>query len=615
MSQSQGAAPLDRRTALPMVARLLRRARLVSLVGPAGAGKSALARQAADVLGARFSDGATYVDLSRDVDPELLPHTIAVALGVHDHTFHPVPVALAEYLRDRYVLLVLDGSEHLPRACAKVVGYLLEHAPGLQVLAVGTAPLGVAGERVLALPTPRVPARLAIDREFQRAATAEREAWLRLGVLSGTFDRCAAEVVAGTPVLPSVAEPLPGGRFRLSVPARRYAAGRLEAEAGERCRQACAEYFAELAAHFDADWLGPSQPEWLLRLDAERDNLQAMLRQQLSQARRGVAGSGGAAGVAGSGGSAGGAAGGAGSGEAGSAAARAALDLRHAWLAAGTLAEGRHWLAQAMELGPTPALRLAAGRLAVVQRDIPAAMPLLRDARDGFIAARDPAGYALALCVRGGAALATDQHEQALRLLDDGVARLESDDVDACLARIDHAETLVALGQIDRAVAAAEAVVAICQQRGDLWVRGSALLTVARAAVTAGEVDDVRETASEALRCQRMVDAVPGMSVSFTMLGLVAAADGDLERAAMLYGAGYRARTASGLADALPVRVGSDLDELEAAVEMVRGALGERASRAAFLRGAALSIADATVLALDGTSAAPRRLTEPGSAA
>jgi non-specific serine/threonine protein kinase len=294
--------------------------------------------------------------------------------------------------------------------------------------------------------------------------------------------------------------------------------------------------------------------------------------------------------------------------------AQAALDLRHAWLAGGTLAEGRYWLDRAGALTGDPRLALASGRLAVAQRAIPQAVSLLEPARDAFVTARDPGGYARSLCALGAAALATDDHADALRLLDDGVARTETTlDTDACLARIDLAEVLLALGDADRADALCRDVVAACEQRGEQWVRGSALLGAARSALVRGDLPAMRACATDALRAQRAVGAVPGASVSLTMLALLAAADGQFERAAVLHGAAYRARSASGLVGVGPSPADPDGEELRGAVRIVREELGDRPYQEAFRHGAALRTDQAAAYALREPDA--EQAPETGSAA
>ncbi|MEU9119192.1 AAA family ATPase [Streptomyces sp. NPDC048506] len=127
-------------------------ARLVTLTGLGGVGKSRLARQGAAILQDRFCDGVWLVELSALREAHLLDHAVAEALALADHSGRPVRSALCDHLADRELLLVLDGYEQLVDACAELTGELLRRAPGLRVLAAGRRPLGLPGERVVPLP-------------------------------------------------------------------------------------------------------------------------------------------------------------------------------------------------------------------------------------------------------------------------------------------------------------------------------------------------------------------------------------------------------------------------------------------------------------------------------
>lgn len=136
---------------LAALARQLESARLVTLTGLGGVGTSRLARQGAAILQDRFCDGVWLVELDSLREPHLLDHAVAEALALADHGGRPVRTALREHLADRELLLVLDGYEHLVDACAELTAELLRRAPGLRVLAAGRRPLGLTGERNVAL--------------------------------------------------------------------------------------------------------------------------------------------------------------------------------------------------------------------------------------------------------------------------------------------------------------------------------------------------------------------------------------------------------------------------------------------------------------------------------
>jgi predicted ATPase/DNA-binding SARP family transcriptional activator len=124
--------------------------RLLTLTGPGGSGKSRLALEAAWAVAGRFADGAAFVALAPLRDAALVTQAIAQACGLA----HAGPGALADHLRDKRLLLVLDNCEHLPGVDLEIAA-LLAAAPGLRVLATSRSPLAVHGEH--AFPVPPLP--------------------------------------------------------------------------------------------------------------------------------------------------------------------------------------------------------------------------------------------------------------------------------------------------------------------------------------------------------------------------------------------------------------------------------------------------------------------------
>ncbi|MEW2166273.1 regulator [Streptomyces sp. NPDC007084] len=140
---------VGRSAELARLAELLESARLVTVTGVGGVGKSRLAVRAA--AGADGFDQVCRVDLSAVHDPDLVEYAVVEALGLTDHTAKPPRQVLLDHLADRRLLLVLDGFEHLVEVSAALAGALLRRAGGLRVLAVGRRPLGLGGERVFPL--------------------------------------------------------------------------------------------------------------------------------------------------------------------------------------------------------------------------------------------------------------------------------------------------------------------------------------------------------------------------------------------------------------------------------------------------------------------------------
>ena len=147
------ATPLvGRRLELAAVGALFRDegARLVTLTGPGGTGKTRLAVALAHALEPDLRDGAVFVNLAPVTDPELLVPTIAEALDVHEGDL-PRAERVIDHLRERRLLLVLDNFEQLLTA-APFVGDLLAAAPRVWVLATSRAPLRLAAEHEYPVP-------------------------------------------------------------------------------------------------------------------------------------------------------------------------------------------------------------------------------------------------------------------------------------------------------------------------------------------------------------------------------------------------------------------------------------------------------------------------------
>jgi len=146
---------VGRQAELAEVRRLLADNRLVTLTGAGGVGKTRLAIQMAAQLTSEFDGGTWCADLAPITDPDLVPVTVARALGLPDQPGRSTMDTLTRFIADRQMLVVLDNCEHLLDASAALVVALLEACPGLTLLATSREPIGVAGEvswRVPSLP-------------------------------------------------------------------------------------------------------------------------------------------------------------------------------------------------------------------------------------------------------------------------------------------------------------------------------------------------------------------------------------------------------------------------------------------------------------------------------
>src|SRR5262245_35957808 len=143
---------IGRRHELTEVKKKLADARVVSLVGPGGVGKTRLAIRLARDLSRGFSDGAWLVELAEVFDPALVMHATLAGLDLRDQAATDPEAMPASYLRDKELLLVVDNCEHLLAAAAQLVTDVTRTSPGLRVLATSREPLGVAGEHVVPVP-------------------------------------------------------------------------------------------------------------------------------------------------------------------------------------------------------------------------------------------------------------------------------------------------------------------------------------------------------------------------------------------------------------------------------------------------------------------------------
>ncbi|GAA1757341.1 BTAD domain-containing putative transcriptional regulator [Nonomuraea bangladeshensis] len=187
----------------------LRAGRLVTLVGPGGAGKTRLATTAAAALVAEHT--ATWlVELAAVTDPADVPRAVLSVLG-DQASRHPgvsgTVESLAEALSPGRVLLVLDNCEHVVEAAARLAEELLGRCPRLRVLATSREPLGILGETLS--PVPPLPPEPAVRLLADRAAAIDPALVLDPGV--------AAEICRRLDGLPLAIE-LAAARLRALTP-------------------------------------------------------------------------------------------------------------------------------------------------------------------------------------------------------------------------------------------------------------------------------------------------------------------------------------------------------------------------------------------------------------
>lgn len=138
--------PIGREGDVEAILGILDRSRLVTLTGPGGSGKTTLALHAARTIEGRFADGAVLIELAGVDDPADVGAAALVALDSDRQRTDRAVSALTRILRDREVLLVLDGCEHVVGAAAELADEVLTAGPQVQILATSQQPLEVAGE-------------------------------------------------------------------------------------------------------------------------------------------------------------------------------------------------------------------------------------------------------------------------------------------------------------------------------------------------------------------------------------------------------------------------------------------------------------------------------------
>lgn len=166
---------IGRRGQIQAVKASLTGARLVTLVGPGGVGKTRLALRSATDLRRGIADGVWLVELAGVRDAELVTKAVMTALGLRDELSRWPVSRLIDYVAAKRLLIVLDNCEHLLDACAVLVDALLREAPGLRILATSRQPMGVAGEMVVQvgpLSVPDIGRRIAPDRIAESEAVA-----------------------------------------------------------------------------------------------------------------------------------------------------------------------------------------------------------------------------------------------------------------------------------------------------------------------------------------------------------------------------------------------------------------------------------------------------------
>ena len=154
---------IGRARELSELLRLVSSARLLTLTGAGGCGKTRLALELASRLLDRFPDGVRVVDLSDLTDPALVTPKVASAAGMQQGPGRPLDDALTEYVTHRQILLLLDNCEHLIGECARLADTLLRAASRLRIVATSREALGITGETIWRVPSLTLPESIAFS--------------------------------------------------------------------------------------------------------------------------------------------------------------------------------------------------------------------------------------------------------------------------------------------------------------------------------------------------------------------------------------------------------------------------------------------------------------------
>jgi len=136
---------IGRHREIAEVKKVLPAARMVTLTGTGGVGKTRLALSVAGQTQRAFADGVWLIELAALRDFTLLERTVADTVGLRDQSARSPREVLVGHLRDKQLLLVLDNCEHLADGCAALAAALLAAAPGLRILATSRHALRIPG--------------------------------------------------------------------------------------------------------------------------------------------------------------------------------------------------------------------------------------------------------------------------------------------------------------------------------------------------------------------------------------------------------------------------------------------------------------------------------------
>ncbi len=267
----------------PDLKTALAEARLLTLTGPGGIGKTRLARELARAAAPEYPGGVRFVSLDAVSDPDLVTTTILFELGLRQER-HRLDVLVAE-LRDSRALLVLDHFDHVHNA-AMEMAILLRRTRGLTLLVTSREPLGVPDERewpLAGVPGLAEAQHGALDAIHAQLSEPEQRAFAHLAVFVGG---AAPDPDSHALLEHGLLHIDDAGRHTMHPTVREYAAEQLEARGeSEAAAEALAAYVVELAQDGGIGVRGIDEPIWSERLERELPNIRAAVAWMLARGR------------------------------------------------------------------------------------------------------------------------------------------------------------------------------------------------------------------------------------------------------------------------------------------------------------------------------------------
>jgi predicted ATPase/DNA-binding CsgD family transcriptional regulator len=443
-----------------------------------------------------------------------------------------------------------------------------------------------------------------IDWSHGLCSPAEQLLWARLSVFARGFDLpaveavCTGDGIAADDVLDlvtglvdksilQVEESSGSMRYWMLETIREYGwdrLGLLSAQGDLRDRHR--NYYRALAERSEQEWFGPQQVAWAASLGFDHANLRGALESCLLESTPEVG-------------------------------LGFASTLWFYWSCCGYLGEGRHWLEQLLAMDSSRTryrakALWAAGSLAVLQGDVPAALPLLAECEDLAGELDDQSSLAWAHQYAGLATLFMGDVSKAADLLGDAVRRHKAvgNQVGTALSLFLYGSTLSFAGEFDRSIAAAQECVEFATAHGEQWTRSYGQYQLGLAAWQQADAARTEELALSSVRLRRPFHDLLGLALSIDMAAWASAALGRAERAAVLLGAAQALWKPVG---ALEFGFTDMVGWNDQSHKRAREDLGDKAFDAAFAKGMQLSNDEVIgyALSMDVETAHPAAAHEP----